>query len=433
MGYRDYSVAKGHIVDATGHGDFLTLTAALAAASSGEDIFVRPGTYTEDITLKAGVNITGFPGDETIPNVTLVGKMSFAAAGNVNVSNMALETNEDYILEVSGSAASVVDIRNCEWTVSDNTAINYTSTSTDARVSIIECRVYITASGITLFTSTSVGVLQFEHVQMSNTGASTTASTCSAGILALKYNSFLIPLSVSGTTIGTWDYNNFNTASINTTAMTFNIAGSINATNNLFASGTATALVISAGNLSTRDLTINSTNASALSGAGTLQYNLITYTGSSSTNSVTTQFKLTTQPNLGTQGTWTPVITFNSTPSVGAVYVTQVGVYYRTGNEVSLYCRIEVSNKGTSTGNLGVGGIPFTMGATAGQASAFAIGRYSGLTLAGGRTQVGIFGNNSLSVLNVQQMGSGVSFSAIAHTAVAASTVLEFSGTYSLD
>jgi len=54
----NYGTAK-LIVDATaGSGNYTTIAAALAAASSGQTIFIRPGTYTENLTLVAGVNLT---------------------------------------------------------------------------------------------------------------------------------------------------------------------------------------------------------------------------------------------------------------------------------------------------------------------------------------------------------------------------------------
>lgn len=52
MAYRNYSTAVGKIVDAAGFGDFTTIGAAITAASSGQTIFIRPGTYTENPTLK---------------------------------------------------------------------------------------------------------------------------------------------------------------------------------------------------------------------------------------------------------------------------------------------------------------------------------------------------------------------------------------------
>ena len=50
MGYRNYSTACSKIVSPDGNGDFQTIGAALTAAVSGQTIFIRPGTYTENLT-----------------------------------------------------------------------------------------------------------------------------------------------------------------------------------------------------------------------------------------------------------------------------------------------------------------------------------------------------------------------------------------------
>ena len=39
---------------------YTTIAAALTAASSGNTIFIKPGTYTENLTLKAGVKSKSF-------------------------------------------------------------------------------------------------------------------------------------------------------------------------------------------------------------------------------------------------------------------------------------------------------------------------------------------------------------------------------------
>ena len=113
MAYRNYSVANGFTVDPSGNGDFTTIAAALTASVSGTDIFIRPGTYTENLTLKAGVNLVGFKGDESTPNVTIIGKLTYTVAGTCTVSNIRLQTISDFFLAVTGSAASVINLENC--------------------------------------------------------------------------------------------------------------------------------------------------------------------------------------------------------------------------------------------------------------------------------------------------------------------------------
>ena len=107
----NYGPAK-FIVDASAaNGTHTTIAAALTSASSGDTIFIRPGTYTENLTLKAGVNLCAFDCDDLTPNVTISGKATFTAAGTVTISGIRLQTNSDFLLAVTGSAASIVHLK----------------------------------------------------------------------------------------------------------------------------------------------------------------------------------------------------------------------------------------------------------------------------------------------------------------------------------
>ena len=59
------------------------------------------------------------------------------------------------------------------------------------------------------------------------------------------------------------------------------------------------------------------------------------------------------------EGVWTPVIGGAGGTS-GQTYVTQAGLYVKIGQLVVLYGSIELSAKGTITGNVVISGLPFT-------------------------------------------------------------------------
>src|ERR1700687_582505 len=92
MGYRNYSVANGFVVDKLGNGDFQTIGAAIIAAKSGYTIFLRTGIYSEVINLKAGVNLTAFEGDGINGNVTILGNVTAAYTGICTLSGIQLQT-----------------------------------------------------------------------------------------------------------------------------------------------------------------------------------------------------------------------------------------------------------------------------------------------------------------------------------------------------
>ena len=300
MGYRDYSTAKGHIVDATGKGDFTTIAAALTAATSGQTIFIRPGTYTENPALKAGVNLTAFECDATTPNVTIVGKCTFASAGTVTITGIRLQTNSDFFLSVTGTAASIVNLVNCYLNCSNNTGIQFTTANTSAQIICQSCTGNLGTTGIAAHTSSSTGALSYNQCTMNNSGGSSTASSNSAGSVGISWGGFFCPLSVSGgTLIVQWSF--INTTAQNATCITSSGTGTIalHGDNDL-SSGTASSLSIGTGTIcnSYGLLTINSSNTNAITGLGTIQYTLISYNGSSSTNNVSTQSTFTTQPTL---------------------------------------------------------------------------------------------------------------------------------------
>jgi hypothetical protein len=61
------------------------------------------------------------------------------------------------------------------------------------------------------------------------------------------------------------------------------------------------------------------------------------------------------------EGTWTPVLSFGG-GSVGITYTTSpVGYYTRVGRLVHVQLGFKLSNKGSSTGDVNVGGLPFTV------------------------------------------------------------------------
>ena len=65
------------------------------------------------------------------------------------------------------------------------------------------------------------------------------------------------------------------------------------------------------------------------------------------------------------EGTWTPIITFGG-GSTGVTYAFQAGLYTKIGRMVYYSLSLTLSNKGSSTGNAFIGGLPFTASNTTG-------------------------------------------------------------------
>lgn len=292
MGYRDYATAKAHIVDANGHGDFTTISAALTAATSGQTIFIMPGTYTENPMLKAGVNLVAYNADAFTPNVIIVGKATLSTAGTVSASGIRFKTNSDFCISVTGSAASILQLINCNIEASNNTAINFTSSNSSSIVSIDTCALSIDTTGISIYSMSSVGLLSMINCYSSNSG-STTSSSNSAGSVQIFHSNIVFPISTSSTGITTLTNTNGNSG--NTTFLTTAGSGINTILNSNMASGTASTISIGAGTTVLMALcAVTSSNTNAITGSGILNAGIITFTGASSTINTTTVNKLTT-------------------------------------------------------------------------------------------------------------------------------------------
>lgn len=264
------------IVDPTvNRGTHTTIQGAITAASSGQTIFVRPGTYTEDLTLKAGVNIAAFDCDALTPNVKVIGKATMTTAGTVSISGIQFETNSDFILAVTGSAASQVLFKNCYFMATNSTAISHSSSSADSQISLINCAGILGGSPFTWFNSSSAGDIDITYGVFF--GDSTGASTMSgAGQATLSYSEFSNPFSASGAGTFVIEHCLVECQNTNTTCFTTTGTGTHTLSYTGLLSGTSSAASIGAGTTATAtDCYFSSSNTNAATGAGTFIFSCL--------------------------------------------------------------------------------------------------------------------------------------------------------------
>lgn len=347
----NYGPAKFIVSASVAEGTHTTIAAALTAASSGDTIFIRPGTYTENLTLKAGVSLVAYVGDSAPPHVTIVGKATFTAAGSVTISNIALQTNSDFFLAVTGSAASVVSLNGCNLQCTNNTGISFTSSSSSATINIFNCLGNLGTTGIGFYSSSSAGFISLFNCNFTNSGASTTATTASAGSVTMSYTVFSSPLSTTSTAAMAMYFSRGSTAAQNATCVTFNGSAASGALGCQFDSGTASSISIGGANVTIDRCSVTSTNTNPITGAGTIKYTPVNFLDTGKAINVTTQTPLN-------YGTWTPTVV--GTVAGTTTYTTQQGYYTLVGNLVYVEAQIAIT-AATGTGTAVFGGLPFTI------------------------------------------------------------------------
>jgi hypothetical protein len=308
-----FTTAKWIVSATASDGTHTTIATALTSASSGDTIFIRPGTYTENPTLKAGVNLTAFGSDSSLNQtgkVIISGKCTMTTAGTVTISGIQLQTNSDFCLAVTGSAASIVNLQNCNINCTNNTGISYSSSSGSSAVNIFSCTGDLGTTGIAIYSMSGAGLFSIMNSNFTNTGTSTTASSNSAGTVDIYFSNFTSPFSTSsGGVIGVFRCI-IDSSAQNATALTTAGTGASSCYASSLGSGSASAVSIGAGtSLNLYQCIIGSSNTNAVTGAGTIRYSGLLFTSTSQTINVTTQTiagtipgSTTTAPTAGMLG-----------------------------------------------------------------------------------------------------------------------------------
>lgn len=125
------------------------------------------------------------------------------------------------------------------------------------------------------------------------------------------------------------------------------------------------------------------------------------------------------------KGTWTPSFEFVD-GSVGVAVSLAEGFYVKQGNMITIICNLNLSNKGTSTGNARITNLPFAFATS----TTNPLARFINLTLPSGTSALCVVGSPGLSRVNLAASGSGLGFIGIDETNITNTTGLRFTFQY---
>jgi hypothetical protein len=134
--------------DSTGTGSaqapYLTIGAAITAASAGTAIFIWPGTYVENLTFKAGVYLTS----PVKFGVYITGNHTCSFSGTVIIDGIILQSSTGDTLTTSGATAFNLQILGGS-SVNSGTghAINWQATNADAKIYFEDGTCNVSTSG----------------------------------------------------------------------------------------------------------------------------------------------------------------------------------------------------------------------------------------------------------------------------------------------
>jgi hypothetical protein len=289
------------------NGTHSTIQTALDAASAGDTIILMPGNYGGTITLKKSVNVVAFD-DDIIGNVIISGSVildsSTATSTFYSFSGIRFQRNTGTCLTVSGNVVKQLFLTRCTLNVSGTaTGISLTNSAINSEVVLNYCAGDASDATSKIFamsgTDANSSFITFNACYFTNgvatTVASSTANTNSSGFVVLKNSTFYLPITTSGSAslqAFDTDFTQLTGTNVgNVTNLTIGGSGTNKVIGCVLSSGSALAASITSTVLMT-STTITSSNAPALSGAGTINFGGLVFV-SNSTNSVNTKNLLT--------------------------------------------------------------------------------------------------------------------------------------------
>lgn len=124
---------------------YLTIQAAITAAMSGTTIFIYPGTYTENLTFKAGINLT----TTTIFSVYVTGNHTVNYSGTVVMENIILQSTTGITLTFSGTSSQNFQLYGSSVNSGSGDAINWSNTNSSSKILFQDGTCNVLTSGAT--------------------------------------------------------------------------------------------------------------------------------------------------------------------------------------------------------------------------------------------------------------------------------------------
>lgn len=270
------------IVDAAGSTPFTTVAAGITAAVglgvSTTTVFIKAGTYTENLTLVNGINLEG----EDLYTTIIDGRHTVPAAGQIQISNLKLaQTTPATNLFVEGGAGTcAIDIIDCIFNINSGIAFNLVTST--GPISVKNCQ-DISAANSVIDNTTGLSTLTILNSYI-GTGA---VAAAIAGTTVIDNSTFSCPLNIQKTSATQMHHSTVNAKITMIDTATLQIDHS-----NIY-SGAVAALDIGAGTTVTAsNLVIDSTVAGSNSviGAGTVTLSEVTFVNAAGITTTTQDY-----------------------------------------------------------------------------------------------------------------------------------------------
>ena len=220
-----YVAKSGDDTNGTGSANrpYLTVSKAISVASVGTTVYVYPGTYTENVTFKANVNLSS----PIKFGVYITGNHTANFNGTTILDNITLNSSSGNTLYFTGTNAQNLQLINSSVNSTTGDAINWDNTNASSKIYFETGTVNVSTSGISArcFYSTSTakgsfiadtvsfkvdnlnnvcialnGSIAFTHTSDTINGQVTVSNTATATISQIAITTSSVPVLVTNST-----------------------------------------------------------------------------------------------------------------------------------------------------------------------------------------------------------------------------------------
>ena len=260
-------------VNPGGQGDFTTITAAMAVATSGVVVYLAPATYNESFVMPAGVTLTSLPASDDLGAVYINGTITLSASGNYCISNIQLQASSGYSIVISGSGVVNVFIDSCSLISVGAYSVNYSNSNSSSQLLMYNCVGDIFTGGSAHFISSCPGIFYTFACDFNNTILSTAANLISAGTFQ-NFNCFYnSPIITSGTAQFASKFCDYFSPS--TPCLTLGGSGNGEVNHSYFKCNNSAVPIVINTILTTDMISVNTQGSTAIGGTGTIIFGVI--------------------------------------------------------------------------------------------------------------------------------------------------------------
>jgi len=256
-----------YVVDAVAaNSPYNTIQSALDAANAAgvdAEVFVRPGTYIENLTLYSNVIIRG-----SVLETVITGNHTPPATGICTLKDLYLTAASGDILSSAGAGTGILLVENCYITVVNGYVFNIPNWAAGT-IALINCTDASTNNGVINCTGGANALISSSYAGR----GSGNALTFSNGNLDIISTRLGCPISIAGTGATT-----INEGSSLQGTLTTGGSNAATVTNTKIVSGATQAITHSSSStLTLANTNINTSNATAIGGTGTIEFGSVTF------------------------------------------------------------------------------------------------------------------------------------------------------------